>query len=313
MKAIFTFIGAILITAAVSAQAPQQIKYQAIARNPNGSVVANLTIGVRITMMNSGFFGPVPICDEYFTPTTNDYGLFNVTLGTTNPTCLQGIDWSAGPYFVQVAIDLANTSNYTVMGTTQLLSVPYALYAKTAETTNEHYVGELYGGGIIFHVYKEAGVQHGLIASLTDLSHDAYYSTDLTAISPSAKSNWDGQSNTTAIIGQTNDPLSAAAICEAYFALGPGPSGITTVFHDWYLPAIDELQLLCNQSFIMDKVLGADSFEKYSPYLSSTEYPYNGTDFFYLYFLGCQWNHSAKNYNFPGTGGPGHVRAVRKF
>jgi hypothetical protein len=70
---------------------------------------------------------------ETFSPTSNAYGLVNIEIGSGNTTDdFSAIDWSAGPYFMETAVDVSGGTNYSVMGTSQLLSVPYALYAKTS-------------------------------------------------------------------------------------------------------------------------------------------------------------------------------------
>jgi hypothetical protein len=82
-----------------------------------------------------------------------------------------------------LGIELNTGSGYVAMGTTQLLSVPYALYANSAGSTSgstggfTHYVGELFGGGIVVSVWKTNGVEHGLIASLTNLSTGIQWTT----------------------------------------------------------------------------------------------------------------------------------------
>ena len=70
---------------------------------------------------------------ETFAPTTNGYGLVNIEIGSGNTTDdFSTIDWSAGPYFIETAMDATGGTAYVVMGTSQLMSVPYALYAKTS-------------------------------------------------------------------------------------------------------------------------------------------------------------------------------------
>jgi hypothetical protein len=87
---------------------------------------------MRISIIQASIDG-TPICVETFNPTTNGFGLVNLMIGSQNTTDFATIDWFAGPYFVKIEIDLADEGNYTEMGTTQLLSVHYALHAKTAE------------------------------------------------------------------------------------------------------------------------------------------------------------------------------------
>ncbi|HCQ30141.1 MAG TPA: hypothetical protein DIU39_07635 [Flavobacteriales bacterium] len=116
------------------AQSPEGFKYQAVVRDASQNVLPNQAVGVQITILQGSATGTV-VYQETFSSTTNGYGLINLAIG--NGTVVSGtfstIDWSAGPYFIETAIDAAGGTNYAVMGTSQLLSVPYALYSKTAE------------------------------------------------------------------------------------------------------------------------------------------------------------------------------------
>jgi hypothetical protein len=137
-----------------------------------------------------------------------------------------------------------------------------------------HYVGELYGGGIVVAVWKESGVEKGLIASLTnmliptafpDLIPWTSVSYQCTLVpSSGASSPVDGQANTTAIIAQNgNAANTAATVCDQYSYGG---------FSDWYLPSIFELDQCYNAALIVNKVLGnTDGFQTTTKYWSSTE------------------------------------------
>jgi len=276
---------------------PPTINYQAVIRDANGTIITNTQIGLQLTILKT--YSPSSIVwVELFTPTTDDFGLITLQIGSSNPTAFSGISWRT-QYDLKVELDPTGGTNYYVMGQTSLLSVPYALIAKTAETTNDHYIGELFGGGIIFYVYKENGVQHGLIASLQDQSQGSQYSDVLTAIGLAAQSDWDGESNTNAIVNQSTN--SAAFICSMYF--------VTEVLHyygDWYLPSRDEMQLLCTQAFIIDKALQSNSLVKTRPYWTSTEI--DATRAWAMYFWGGDRNLVDKN-----TSIELYVRAIRKF
>ena len=113
---------------AASAQAPQAIPYQAVARDNIGSPIINQAIGLRLSIRNTTASGTI-VYQETQTATTNSLGLFtlNIGQGTAVTGTLSGINWSSGSKFVQVEFDPAGGTNYTDMGTTQLMSVPYAL------------------------------------------------------------------------------------------------------------------------------------------------------------------------------------------
>ena len=135
MKKIFTICAAILITASVFAQAPNKMSYQAVIRNTSNALVTNSVVGMRISILQTSPNGTA-VYVETQTPTTNANGLASIEIG--GGTVVSGnfstIDWANGPYFVKTETDPTGGTSYTITGTSQLLSVPYAMHAKTAET-----------------------------------------------------------------------------------------------------------------------------------------------------------------------------------
>jgi hypothetical protein len=121
-------------------------------------------------------------------------------------------------------------------------------------------------GGVIFHRYKESGQEKYLIVDITDLSTGSVYSDlDATLIGPSAQTTWDGFVNTTAILNQ-GATTGAAFLCDTSANGGQ---------NDWYLPAIDELNLIWNNRFNINKTLsGVISAVTigFGDYWSSTEF-----------------------------------------
>ena len=163
-----------------------------------------------------------------------------------------------------------------------------------------HYIGELYGGGVVFHVYRDAaGVEHGLIVALTDQSSAQVWS-DVSSmnIGLTAQSSWDGLSNSNAIVAQPGHTTSAAKLCLDLVSGG---------FSDWYLPSSSELNMLLNANFNVNKTLsttaGAAEMAR-SYYWSSTE----GNANYAWYF---NFANGGTNYNVKG--GTYYVRAVRAF
>jgi hypothetical protein len=113
-------------------QAPEGFKYQAVVRDAGNTILNNQAVGIQLTIQQ-GSIGGTAVYTETFIPTSNAYGLVNIEIGSGNTTDdFSTIDWSAGPYFIETAIDVTGGTSYTVMGTSQLMSVPYALYAKTS-------------------------------------------------------------------------------------------------------------------------------------------------------------------------------------
>jgi hypothetical protein len=124
--------------------------------------------------------------------------------------------------------------------------------------TTRHFVGESYGGGIIFYV--DATGQHGLIASAGDASSAQGWSNVTTAlIGATAQSLTDGPSNCVAITTQGGHITSAAQVCFDYSIIMGG-----TTYDDWFLPALHQLNLLFNQAYAVGGFTGTN-------YWSSTE------------------------------------------
>ncbi|NQZ34408.1 MAG: hypothetical protein HRT58_02045 [Crocinitomicaceae bacterium] len=133
-KALLSLVAIATITLSSFGQAPEGFKYQAVVRDAGNLILNNQAVGMRLTILQ-GSIGGTAIYTETFAPTTNAYGLVNLEIGTgmsTNDFTL--IDWASGPYFIETAVDITGGVSYVVMGTSQLMSVPYALHAKTAES-----------------------------------------------------------------------------------------------------------------------------------------------------------------------------------
>jgi hypothetical protein len=114
-------------------QAPQLFKYQSVARGSNGNPLPNASIGVRLSIRELSASGTV-IYQETHVASTNEFGLFNLNIGGGNATIgsMVGIDWANGAKFIEVEGDLTGGTNYSSFGTSELLSVPYALYANSS-------------------------------------------------------------------------------------------------------------------------------------------------------------------------------------
>ena len=137
MKKLLTLLAALYLVLTLQAQPPQKISYQAVVRNSTNALVTNQPVGVKITILQGSATG-TPVFAETHTPTTNANGLINIVIGTGSPAIngLLDVVWSTGPYFIKTEIDPAGGTAYSITSTSELLSVPYALYAKKAESTN---------------------------------------------------------------------------------------------------------------------------------------------------------------------------------
>lgn len=138
MKRILLTVLTFLAMQSAMAQAPDSFKYQAVVRNTSSALIVNQAVGVKVDILQGSSSGTT-VYSETFTPTTNGYGLINLNIGngTVQSGTFSAIDWSAGPYFIQVSIDITGGTTYDVMGTSQLLSVPFALHAKTVENDSD--------------------------------------------------------------------------------------------------------------------------------------------------------------------------------
>lgn len=120
---------ALLVTIA-NAQAPEKITYQAVIRNSNDELIVNSTIGIRISIFQNSST-EILVYEDTQTTLTNNNGLISIIIG--EGIGFDTINWSTGPYFIKTEVDILGGTDYTITGTSQLLSVPYALHSKTTE------------------------------------------------------------------------------------------------------------------------------------------------------------------------------------
>jgi uncharacterized protein (TIGR02145 family) len=367
----------------LQAQPPLRFSYQSIIRNPAGQALQNQSVGIRLSILQSNETGTA-VYVETHSATTNASGLVTLQVGggTVVSGTIAGINWANGPYFIKTETDPEGGSNYSISGTSQLLSVPFALYSAngtpgpqgpagpqgptgpqgatgaqgpagpagatgpqgpigltgpagatgatgpagqtgatgatgpagaTGATGPQgptgpsgsggfvHYPGEAFGGGVVFHVYKDgSGAEHGLIVALTNQSDSQVWS-NVTNQLAGASSTWNGLANSNAIVAQPGHASSAAKLCLDYEAGG---------FTDWYLPAKYEINLLWDNLYNVNKSLTSIS--------GATEiFPSNNFNYY--------WSSSEANSSFAwglgsggdfgddGKAGAGRVRAVRAF
>lgn len=116
------------------AQAPQKMSYQSVIRKTDGTLVVNTLVGIKISILQGSANGTA-IYIETQTATTNANGLATLAIGGGTPVTgtFSGINWASGTYFIKTETDPTGSTNYTITGTSQLLSVPYALYAGSSQ------------------------------------------------------------------------------------------------------------------------------------------------------------------------------------
>lgn len=127
------FIASMLFAAVLAAQAPQAINYQGIARDLVGTPISNQAVGLRLSVRSGSITGTV-VYQETFAVSTNQFGLYAVQVGRGTPVSgtFSTIAWGTAPHFLEVEMDITGGTNYTAAGTSELISVPYALYAETS-------------------------------------------------------------------------------------------------------------------------------------------------------------------------------------
>jgi hypothetical protein len=127
------FISFFLIFALINihAQAPSKFNYQAVARDNAGNPISNKFISIRASIVNGSPTG-VEVYKELFLISTNDFGHFNLSIGGGNPSLgtFSAINWEVDDKYLKIELDVTGASNFILMGSTQLLSVPYALNSK---------------------------------------------------------------------------------------------------------------------------------------------------------------------------------------
>lgn len=158
-----------------SAQAPNKMSYQAVVRNTANALVANANVGIQISILQTSTTGTAVFVERH-TVTTNINGLATIEIG--GGTLVSGnfttIDWANGPYFIKTQTDPTGGTNYTISGISQLLSVPFALFAASTgpnlnswgtngnAATATHFIGTTNDTDVVF---KRNGIVAGRIAN----------------------------------------------------------------------------------------------------------------------------------------------------
>ncbi|KXH83230.1 beta strand repeat-containing protein [Chryseobacterium kwangjuense] len=133
MKKILLSLGIMLGLFMGHAQAPEKMSYQAVMRNGSGQLLTNQAIAVKVSVLEGSPAGTL-VYSERLTGNTNANGLISLEIGggTVLTGVFSSINWPVGSYYLKTETDPAGGTNYTITGSSQLLSVPYAMYAKSA-------------------------------------------------------------------------------------------------------------------------------------------------------------------------------------
>ncbi len=302
------FLLFICISSSVNSQTHtvKTIVYNTLVLNSSKLLMKNVHFGIKASIIKGDEKGHV-IYSEILKGQTNVKGNLAIDIGVGYVVAgkYSNFDITSGPYMIKLEMDPHGGTNYTINITRPFVNLakgttaPFK-FSVGSRVIAKRYVGELFGGGIIFHLSKDSlGNDHGLIASLQDLSTSAKWG--LSGIDfYGFKNASDGKDNFKAMLNNGAEPGTAARIVEKYQHDG---------YKDWYLPALKELLMLYQVKDLIDKTLDTDKNEKTKGlerkhYWSSTGYSAS-TSWFFSFYNGGATNYG-KNYVF-------NVRAIRAF
>ena len=166
MKQILSTLLLLGLFMASNAQAPQGIPYQSVIRNGSGALIINQSVHVRFSIHENTPIGTI-VYQETHTTTTSSMGMVIMTVGqgTADIGSFSAINWSSGAKFMQVELDAAGGSNYVDLGTQQMMSVPYALYAAASGSNSAGSIPVVQTGSMSGISYTTATASANLISN----------------------------------------------------------------------------------------------------------------------------------------------------
>ena len=297
IKLLFTLF--LLISISVQAQVPPNaFNYSAVARDAAGEPIANTAIGIQVSILQGSTSG-TSLYVENHSVNTDDFGQFDLVIGggAVQSGSMENISWNTDDFYLQIGMDANGGTNFLTMGTTQLLSVPYALHAATADsliggsstqidsasiadmgfTTNSGCglnIGDYHAGGIIF--YLEPDGCHGLVVKENDEPGTYQLCCENTYGIGYSDCIYGGIVNTNEL-SYSNEFAGIYGDCDTTIDYAVNVcSNISHMGHnDWYLPSKHELSLAVNNLFMVG--LGnfqANLNETANYWSSSIEPPY---------------------------------------
>lgn len=317
---------AILVTTNVIAQVPEKMSYQAVIRDASGQLVTDTKVGVRVRIQKY-IIGFPPSYQDVYVEThsvykTNENGLLTLMIGEGEIVTgiFADIDWSDGTYILKTETDPEGGTNYSVTGSSQILSVPYALHAQTAENAQtaatagnvtKYNIGDFAQGGVIF--WLDNTRQHGLACAIEDQEGEfRWYPGTVGVTQAKGDGIYAGKTNTAIIIAAhiaigDNGEMYAARVCNE---LEVTQNGIT--YGDWYLPSNEELVTMFSQTSIINETAeanGGQRFEYLENYWTSTE---TSEDLAMMYWYRTDISLNQRNKSMSKNNSV-RVRAIRSF
>ncbi len=244
MKKILSTLAGIMVTAMLWAQVPQGMTYQAVVRDADDNLLTDHGVGMQISILQGSATGTAVFIERHF-PTTNANGLvtFEIGDGTQVSGNFADINWANGPFFIKTETDLEGGANYTITGTSPLLSVPYALHAKTVEQFSET--------DPVFESSPAAGIEVADIANWDEAhswgnhSNEGYITEETDPSVPTGTQTgemqyWDGTEWVTFLPGDEGQSLKMVG-------------GVPT----WATPGVNDVENPTTGKIWMDRNLGA--------------------------------------------------------
>ena len=213
MKKILTIAGAVLMACVAFAQAPEQFSYQAVIRDAQGDLVSNQSVTVNILILEGNSTGTT-VFEEEHSVTTNDNGLATLIIGNGLNTFgdISSVSWDVNAYYLKIETDPEGGSNFSITATTQLLSVPYALYANEAGSGSGALEKITEGSNTGYRIVGRDTANYGDIGdNAVDLSYFPFASTTNGA---------SGQISTAVGYGTTASGIASTAMGHFTFASG---------------------------------------------------------------------------------------------
>ena len=168
---------------ALMAQSPEKFSYQAVVRDAAGHLISNSTVNVRISILQSSPLGDNVVYLESHTVTTNLNGLLTLEIGGGNTIegSFSDIDWANGPFFLKTEIDPDGNGTYALSSEQQLMSVPYALYAKKSENGFSGNIADYFNSSNlqdIVDILSDAGLATEDAFQVLSISNDTLFLTN---------------------------------------------------------------------------------------------------------------------------------------